>query len=67
MAKKTAAKKPREVLVVASKVKEYIKSKGKQSSGELVPALSDKLYALIDEAITRTDTNKRTTVRSHDL
>jgi len=70
MAKKKTAKKPaaaREVLVVASKVKEYIKSKGLQSSGEVVPALSDKIYAMIDEAAGRTQENRRSTVRPHDL
>jgi len=66
MAKK-AAKKQREVLVVASKVKEYIKSKGLQSSGEVVPALSAKIYEMIDEAASRTKENKRATVRPHDL
>jgi hypothetical protein len=63
--KKTTAK--RDVLVVASKIKDYIKSKGLQSSGEVVPALSEKIYAMIDEATGRTKENKRSTVRPHDL
>lgn len=70
MAKKKVAKKKaakREVLVVASKVKDYIKAQGLQSSGEVVPALSDKIYAMIDEAASRTKENKRSTVRPHDL
>lgn len=72
MAKKKAASKKkattkREVLVVASKVKDYIKSKGLQSSGEVVPALSEKIYAMIDDAAGRTKENKRSTVRPHDL
>lgn len=64
MAKK---KKKREVLIVASKVKDYIKSKGLQSSGEVVPALSEKIYEMIDEAAERTKDNKRATMRPHDL
>jgi hypothetical protein len=64
MAKK---KKQRDVLIVASKVKDYIKSKGLQSSGEVVPALSEKIYELIDEAAERTKDNKRATMRPHDL
>lgn len=69
--KATAQKKPaggnREVLVVASKVKEYIKGSGLQSSGEVVPALSEKIYELLDLAMERTKTNGRATVRPHDL
>ena len=73
MAKKKATKKAtkkaakREVLVVASKVKDYIKSKGLQSSGEVVPALSERIYDMIDAATSRTAENKRATVRPHDL
>jgi hypothetical protein len=64
---KKAAAKSREVLVVASKVKEYIKSTGLQSSGDVIPALSDKIYELLDGAMERTKTNGRATVRPHDL
>jgi histone H3/H4 len=66
--KKAPAKKAeREVLVVASKVKEYIKSLDKQSSADVIPALSEKIYALLDEAVARATENKRTTVRPYDL
>ncbi len=64
-AKKTAA--PREVLVVASKVKEYIKALDLQSSADVVPALSDKIYAILDAAAERTKGNGRATVRPYDL
>jgi len=64
---KKTAKKDREVLVVTSKVKDYIKSLGLQSSGEVVPALSDKIYAILDESAERTKNNNRATVRPHDL
>ena len=64
---KRASKKQREVLVVASKVKDYIKSNGLQSSGDVVPALSDLLYKILDEASDRTKSNNRATVRPHDL
>ena len=70
MAKKKVAKKKaakREVLVVASKIKDYIKSKGLQSSGEVVPALSERIYSMIDDATSRTKENRRSTVRPHDL
>ena len=49
MAKKKAAKKKKvskkEVLVVASKVKAYVKSKKMMTSADAVVALSDKVYA----------------------
>ena len=68
-AKKKVAKKQkqREVLVVASKVKEFIKAQGLQSSGDVIPALSDKIYNLLQDAAKRTSDNRRATVRPHDL
>jgi hypothetical protein len=66
-AKKAGAKSSREILVVTSKVKEYIKSLGLQSSSEVVPALSEKLYSLLEQGAKRTKENKRSTLRPHDL
>ena len=57
----------KEVLVVASKVKAYIKSKKCQTSGDSIGALSDKVYALIDAATARTKANRRSTVKPQDL
>jgi histone H3/H4 len=73
MAKKTkkAAKKPasksREVLVVASKVKAYIKGKNMNTSAEAIQSLSEKVYEMIDEAARRTNGNGRKTVKSQDI
>ncbi|MHC4599215.1 MAG: hypothetical protein ACYS47_09440 [Planctomycetota bacterium] len=67
MAKKKKGKKGKEVLVVASKVKGYIKSKKFMSSAEIIEALSGKVYALLDDAMARTKGNKRSTVRARDL
>ena len=75
MAKKKAAKKKakakkaskKEVLVVASKVKAYVKSKKKMSSSDAIAALNEKVYALLDAAIERTDANRRSTVKPQDL
>ena len=61
------SKKPREIIVVGSKVKEVIRDAGLRSDGELVQAVSDKVYELLYEAIKRTDANKRGTVRPYDL
>jgi len=57
----------KEMLVVVSKVKEYIKSKKMMTSGDLPQALSNELYGLLDKAIKRCKANKRATVRADDL
>ncbi|MHC4662907.1 MAG: hypothetical protein ACYS8W_14600 [Planctomycetota bacterium] len=59
--------KKRDVLVVGTKVKNYIKGRKMKSSGDLAEALSEQLYALIDKAIARTKANKRGTVQPRDL
>ena len=69
-AKKAPAKKAaasREVLVVASKVKAYIKSKGMMCSSDAVQALSEKIYCVLDSACARTEANRRSTVKPQDL
>ena len=68
-AKKKTAKKaaPKDVLVVASKVKAYVKSKDMMSSSDAVTALNDVVYAVLDAAIERTQANKRSTVKPQDL
>lgn len=74
MAKKKAAKKKvakkkaaKEVLVVASKVKAYVKSQGMMSSSDSIAALNEQVYALLDAAINRTQQNRRSTVKPQDL
>ena len=57
----------KEVLVVASKVKAYIKSKNMMTSSDAIVALSDKVYAMLDDAIARTKANRRSTVKAQDL
>ena len=59
--------KTKEPLVVASKVKAYIKSKKMMTSSDALAAISDKVYALLDDAIVRTKANKRSTVKPQDL
>ena len=76
MAKKKAAKKAKkaskkasnkDVLVVASKVKAYIRSKGYMCSAEAVQAISDGVYCCLDHAMARTAANRRSTVKAQDL
>lgn len=64
MAKKVAKKEP---LVVASKMKAYIKGKGMMTSSESVEAISDHVYNILDAAIARAKANRRSTVKAQDL
>ncbi|MCC5814793.1 MAG: hypothetical protein JJT78_08560 [Leptospira sp.] len=64
MSEETTSK---ETLIVASKVKAYIKSKGCMTSGDAIEGLNEKIYKLIDEAVERTQANKRSTLRSYDF
>ena len=61
------AKKQKESLIVASKVKAYIKSKKMMTSAEALTAISDKVYCMLDTAIVRTKGNRRSTVKAQDL
>ena len=75
MAKKKARKKAagrkcgkgREVLVVASKVKSYIKSKKMNTSADAIACLSERVYALLDDAAARTKANGRKTLKMQDI
>lgn len=59
--------KPKEIVVVGSKIKDVIKEAGLRSDGELVQAVSDKVHELLGAAIERTKGNNRSTVRPYDL
>ena len=71
--KKTAKKKTarkasnKEVLVVASKVKAYIRSKGCMCSADAIQTMSDCLYGCLDKACVRAEANRRSTVKPQDL
>ncbi len=65
MAKKKAAKK--ESLIVASKVKEYIKSKKMMTSSDAIEAINAAVYEMLDDAVARTKANKRSTVKPQDV
>jgi histone H3/H4 len=56
-----------DILIVASKVKDYIKSKNCQTAAEVIEALSKKVTKLLDEACSRTKENGRVTVKGYDL
>lgn len=56
-----------EVLVVQSKVKEYIKGKGCQTSADAIDALSKKVTDLLNDAVERAKSNGRSTVKDRDV
>lgn len=57
-----------EILVVASKLKTYIKNKsGMSTSANVFPALSDKIRQLCDDAIDSAKNDKRKTVMDRDF
>ncbi len=63
------AKKPVDVLFVKSKVREYIKSKDCNTSGDVIdgPALNEAIITILDAAIGRAKANGRKTVQENDL
>jgi len=61
------AKKKRESLIVASKVKAYVKSKKMMTSSEALEAISEQVYGMLDNAIARATGNRRSTVKAQDL
>jgi len=67
MAKKTAAKV--EPLFVKSKVREYIKGKGCNTSSGVLDgdALNGLIMEMLDHAVRRAQANNRKTVKARDL
>ncbi len=65
MAKKASV----DVLFVKSKVREYIKSKECNTSGDVIdgPALNNAIIEVLDRAIGRAKANNRKTVQEKDL
>ncbi|HLB74511.1 MAG TPA: hypothetical protein VJJ98_10865 [Sedimentisphaerales bacterium] len=59
--------KKRDSLIVASKVKAYVKSKKMMTSSDALEAISEKVYCMLDSAVARTQANRRSTVKPQDL
>lgn len=58
----------KEILVVVSKLKKYIRSvSGMNTAGSVAPALSDIIRRLCDQAIEKAKTDGRKTVMDRDL
>ncbi len=57
-----------ETLIVASKLKNYIRAKsGMNTSGAVISALSDKVRMLCDQAIEKAKSDNRKTVMDRDF
>ncbi len=57
----------KEILVVSSKVKNYIKGKKCHTSADAISALSDMVAKILDAAVVRCKANRRSTVKPQDL
>ena len=58
----------KEILVVASKLKNYIRSAaGMNTSANVMDAISDKVRVLCDQAIENARNDKRKTVKDRDF
>jgi histone H3/H4 len=62
-----AKKKETPVLVVQSKVKEYLSGQGVRTSGELIESLNQSVAVILDAAAQRCKGNNRQTVKANDL
>lgn len=56
-----------EILIVTSKVKNYIKDAGMNTAASVAEALSDKVRQVCDEAMENARNAKRKTVRDTDI
>lgn len=64
---KKAKKASKEMLLVGSKTKVALKSKGVNVAGDALDALNAVVYWYIDQASGRAKANGRKTVRQHDF
>ena len=65
--KATRRKSAAPVLVVGSKVKEYVKNNGCKNSHEVLDAANRAVAAILDRACERAASNRRSTVRAQDF
>ena len=64
---KRTKRNPGEVLVVMSKVREYLASKGMRSGGDVAEGLSETVRHHLDKAIERAKAHNKQTVGARDL
>ncbi len=56
-----------DLLIVSSKLKDFIKAEGCQTAGDVSEALSKYIERVLSQAIARAKANGRKTVRGTDL
>jgi hypothetical protein len=64
---KKRKKKAAPQMVVTSRVKEVIKGNKMRAAGDLIDAVNEALFGMLQEAAGRAKANGRGTVRPHDL
>ena len=57
----------REVLIVASKMKKFIKSQGLSCAGNVAELLSEQIYAVLEDAIAEAKRQKNKTLMAKHL
>ncbi|MCD6415093.1 MAG: hypothetical protein J7M08_00130 [Planctomycetes bacterium] len=57
----------KESLVVGTKVKKYLKDKDLMSSSDILDALNEQVYAILNRAAERAEQNGRKTVQARDV
>ncbi len=65
--KAAAPKKEAEMMLVQSKVKDFVKGHEMQSAGDLVEALNEQVAVFLERAVARAKANDRKTLRPGDL
>ncbi len=65
--KKKAAKKPKEMLLVQSKVKDHVRQAGFMCSSDLIDQLNDEVAEMLQKAVERAEANGRKTARASDV
>jgi histone H3/H4 len=58
---------PKEMLLVASKVKQMIRDAGCNTAGDALDGLNNVVYQAVQSAARRAGQNGRKTVRAHDF
>jgi hypothetical protein len=58
---------PKEMLLVASKVKQMIRDAGCNTAGDALDGLNNVVYMFVQTAARRASENGRKTVRAHDF
>ncbi|NLW51721.1 MAG: hypothetical protein GXY85_12905 [Candidatus Brocadiaceae bacterium] len=57
----------KDMLIVGTKVKNYIRAQDVMSSNDVLTALNEAVYALLDKAVARAKGNGRKTVQGKDV